>query len=729
MSTSNADDRASRAERALQGLGEAPRAVVPERYELHEEVGRGGMAIVYRARDRQLDRECAVKVVRDDVRVADDALRRFRREVGVTASLQHANVVTVYDAGESYLVMELVEGQSLAEALAERRMPVRELVGLVEKIARGVHAAHLQGIVHRDLKPSNVLLPHDGEPKVADFGVAHLSGNITELTRSGAVIGTPRYMAPEQVQAKGRPVTPRTDVYALGSILYEGLTGHTPHPGDTPMEVFAKIVGEEPARPRDLLPSVPGDLQTIALKALEKDPARRYATASALADDLARWLHGQPILAQPPSWLARTARAVAKRRILVAATVTGVAAVVAVLLVMLPVLGRSERTLELWRRITQVLRDAELDGRGGAVDRAHERLDRGVQLCREFLGRDDVADAHYFLGRLLRARGDAEASVLALDEALRQKPDLREANLERGLAFVQQYAALTAGARAELAGQPAGSDRATPPDALEGLHPRLKELRLKAIEDLAKPLGDSFYLRQVDATFGASELARMRWEWGEARRGLEAVLAEEPLYVEAHLSLAKLGMDLLDWDFALKHADAAIDKHAGLGEAHLIRGQAYFEKSETAGFTRFGVLARANARRDLDRAVELLDDRVVALTARGVVYWRLGDLRRALEDLDAAVQFEHPLRAIALNHRGVLHVTRKELPAAIEDFVAATQLSPFYAVAWANSAKAKALNGDVDGAIADARRAVEVAPEGASYRAEIASFLDFLERQ
>ncbi len=291
---------------------------VPARYEVRGRLGEGATSVVCRAWDRELKRPVAVKILRDTALLRDVARERFRREAQAAASLVHPNVVALYDAGEEgghlHLVMELVEGRPLQEILMERGRDGRKVVALVEKAARGVAAAHDKGIVHRDLKPGNILVTAAGEPKVSDFGLAQLDDADARLTRTGTPMGTPLYMAPEQVQGRGGDLSPRTDVYALGVILYEGLSGRLPHGGETPIEVYGKIVNEEPAPLRSLNPGVPRDLETIVAKAMEKDPAGRYATAGELANELRRFLDGEPVLARPLPAPARLWRKAVRHR-------------------------------------------------------------------------------------------------------------------------------------------------------------------------------------------------------------------------------------------------------------------------------------------------------------------------------------------------------------------------------------------------------------------------------
>ncbi len=293
------------------------------RYEIRGRLGEGTSAVVYRAWDRQLGRGVALKVLREAMGLTPVVRQRFQREARAAAAISHANVVTVFDAGEAdgraYLVMELVEGRPLNEILKESRRSEREIVELLEKVARGLADAHAKGVVHRDLKPANIIVTSGGEPKIGDFGLAHLLDAEGELTRTGAALGTPLYMSPEQVRGDSHAITPRTDVYALGSILYEALLGQPPHAGSSVQEIYERIVRIEPLAPRRVKADLSLDLQTILLKALDKDPARRYAGAAELADDLRRYLGGEPIQARPLPALVRLWRKTLQHRLVVVA--------------------------------------------------------------------------------------------------------------------------------------------------------------------------------------------------------------------------------------------------------------------------------------------------------------------------------------------------------------------------------------------------------------------------
>ena len=269
-------------------------------YELLEEIGRGGMGVVVRARDPRLDRPVALKIILAGAYSGKEAREGLLAEARVTARLTHPHIVQIHEVGEEngipFMALELVEGGTLAREVAGQPLAPRRAAELVEVIARAVAYAHSRGVVHRDLKPANVLLAADG-PKVADFGVAVVLDPETSA-RTGLLAGTPSYMAPEQARG-AKHIGPLADVYALGAILYECLTIRPPFKAATPLETLDLVRSRPPVPPADLQPGVPRDLNTICLKCLEKEPARRYASAEALADDLGRFLRGEPIVARP----------------------------------------------------------------------------------------------------------------------------------------------------------------------------------------------------------------------------------------------------------------------------------------------------------------------------------------------------------------------------------------------------------------------------------------------
>jgi serine/threonine-protein kinase len=297
-------------------------------YEVKGVLGRGGMGVVYKARHLRLNRTVALKMLLAGAYAGPPERARFHREAEAVAGLRHANIVQVYDVGEHedrpYFTMEFVEGGSLAEKLAGMPQPARQAGALAATLAEAVQVAHQGGIVHRDLKPANILLTADGTPKIADFGLARQFDGGPALTRSGARVGTPSYMAPEQAVGKAGAIGPAADIYALGALLYEMLTGRSPFRGETAAETELQVIYQEPVPPSRLNPRVPRDLETICLKCLHKDPQRRYGTAAALAEDLKRFQRGEPIAARRPGSLERFRKWVWRRPAVAALLVTTV---------------------------------------------------------------------------------------------------------------------------------------------------------------------------------------------------------------------------------------------------------------------------------------------------------------------------------------------------------------------------------------------------------------------
>ncbi|MFO0818348.1 MAG: WD40 repeat domain-containing serine/threonine protein kinase [Pirellulales bacterium] len=282
--------------------------VVPG-FEILGELGRGAMGVVYQARQVKLGRIVALKMI---LTSGPEQVRRFRAEAVTIARLQHPNIVQIYDVGENgrhpYLALELVEGGTLAQKIADVPQSPRDAARLVETLARAIHQAHRAGIVHRDLKPANVLLTRDQEPKITDFGLAKQLAADHAATASGMLLGTPQYMAPEQAKGQASRIGPAADIYALGVILYELLTGRPPLQASNLHQLLRDICEREPVTPRSVKQSVPIDLETVCMKCLRKCPTERYTTAAELADDLQRYLCDEPILARPISGLARTWR-------------------------------------------------------------------------------------------------------------------------------------------------------------------------------------------------------------------------------------------------------------------------------------------------------------------------------------------------------------------------------------------------------------------------------------
>jgi serine/threonine-protein kinase len=404
-------------------------------YEILEELARGGMGVVYRARQRSLNRPVALKVIRSSALASAEDARRFRNEAETVAVLDHPNIVPVYEVGEDdgrlYFSMKLVEGGSLAGQLGRFGADPKAAAGLLVALARAVHHAHQRGVLHRDLKPSNILLDGEGRPHVTDFGLAKRVATDSSLTHSGAVLGTPSYMAPEQASGQKAQITTATDVYGLGAVLYALLTGRPPFRSDDVLETLDDVKHREPEHPRRSNPAIDRDLQTISLKCLQKEPARRYATAEDLAQDLESWLAGKPIQARAIGRPARLWRWC--RRNPTVAALTGGLAVVLVL----GLVGAVVSYVLLWQakgRTETALDHAEAAYKAEVAERR-----RADQAYANEVRERKRAQAHLALGLKVLDDLYVDAAAQRLPRARELLPEDRKL-LQKALAFYEQYA-------------------------------------------------------------------------------------------------------------------------------------------------------------------------------------------------------------------------------------------------------------------------------------------------
>jgi serine/threonine-protein kinase len=416
-------------------------------YEVQAELGRGGMGIVYKARHLRLKRIVALKMLLAGIYATKDERQRFFREAEAVAALRHANIVQVYDMGEHdgrpYYTMELVEGGNLQAKVEGKPQPATWSASLTATLADAVHIAHQSGIIHRDLKPANILLQgkqsadyadstdkstlrlsdsvksvksaDDYFPKITDFGLARRLEGEKGLTLSGVLVGTPSYMAPEQARGQKSAIGPATDVYALGAILYELLTGRPPFCAETATATLRQVETDEPVPPGRLNPAVPRDLETICLKCLQKEPAHRYSSAAALADDLRRFERGEPIMARPPGALERAAKWTRRRpttAALLAASVLMLAGITAV---------------SVWYAGDRAQRRAEAKSRGrvadAALDQAEERLkDLRAKLDDAPQAWNLLSDIDHWQSMVEQARQDWQRAAAAVgDETLTEE--------------------------------------------------------------------------------------------------------------------------------------------------------------------------------------------------------------------------------------------------------------------------------------------------------------------
>lgn len=539
------------ADRLLRGLSEHEKersASAPSlpRYEIRDRLGDGATAVVYRAWDKELGRPVALKTLRELLGLDAEARERFRREARVAAGLSHPHVVTLFDAGEAgghaYLVMELIEGKPLAQILKEGSLDLRSLIRIMAQAARGVGAAHARGVIHRDLKPSNILITAEGEAKVVDFGLAQITSAAAELTRTGAPIGTPLYMCPEQAEGRNRGLTPAADVYSLGAILFEILTGRPPYTAEAASMLLVEIASPLPVPPRPLRPGAPRELEAVALRALEKNPARRYPDADAFAAELERHLRGEPVEAKAVGTVRQIHSVVRRHQRRVGIGVGAAAVFVIALVVALTITRQREEAVALLRESARISVDAALRLRRAGDAEGMRSFLPGIQAkYRQAVEKSPaIAEPDYLMGRMYRALMEDDKALQHQDRALGKDADFAPALYERvvlrsrkyGREYLQaymEYKWLAQTERPELPRQ--GISR----EEVEQRYPRLRELREGILADASRFSG-----RLPSSAWSAATgiLSYFQDEPEKAKAALERALAEDSQREEAWETLA-----------------------------------------------------------------------------------------------------------------------------------------------------------------------------------------------
>ncbi len=602
------------------------------RYEIVREIGRGGMGLVYEAMDPELGRKVAVKVLRDG------PTERLRREARAAAKLRHPNIVTMYEVGEGFIAMEYVAGPTLAEAMP--RLERTERLRVLEAVARAVGYAHTQGIIHRDIKPENVLIEPGGRVVLTDFGLARIPDQL-DLTRSGTVLGTPHYMAPEQVRGESRIVGPASDVWALGVLLHELLTDAKPFEGATIPVVYDQIVRVEP-------PPIAGEAGAIVAKALDKFPERRYLDATSMADDLARLNAGEPVRARSIGTFERRWRRVRRTPtpyalgagVVIAALVAGALAVHG--------LRQRREMIDSLREQARVSLDAALAlRRAGAMTRMRQFLapleaayGRAVERA------PDLAEVEYLMGRMHRALLDEERSLAFQDRALAKDPRFAPALYERGLLLSFRYAREIEAEGPSSAAPELGRQARASLDALLAISP--------------SPVG------RQETLLAHGLVAYLRGEHHEARARLEEAVKldaslEEGWEALAHSVWADRQPSLDDQERASRELEALrtaqIERDQGYVPAIEARGRLFWARGSSRRLRGLDPLqAYGAALDDFTRVIELDPRSPEGWTWRGLVnvyraIWRTEN--RADPAVECAAAEKDLSQAIALDRAHV----------------------------------------------------------------------------
>jgi tetratricopeptide (TPR) repeat protein/predicted Ser/Thr protein kinase len=644
-------------------------------YEVVAELGRGGMGVVYRARQCSLKRLVALKMILTGHYADPSARARFRTEAEAAARLQHPNIVQIHEVGDHggrpFLSLEYVEGGSLLGKVAGTAQPEREAARLVETLARAMHYTHQRGILHRDLKPANVLLTADGTPKITDFGLAKVVDADHGPTRSEALLGTPGYMAPEQAAGDTSKVGAPADVYALGAILYELLTGRAPFQGATPLGILEQVRTREPVPPRRWRPSVSGDLQTICLKCLEKESGKRYASALALADDLCRFLEGQPIRARPvPAW-QRLWRSARRRPAPVGWALASAA--LAGLLLSAGSYFRAAGQLEGHRAEAKYQQ---------FVRHRNEALVYGLLAPDEgglFLGAEAAANlktAETAARQALALAGVEAESAPALAPGF---PDSRKAEVAADCYALLLVLASVRGQQPRP-GEPGDEryldalrilDRARP----YGFQTRAYHGRRAQFLDL---LGERQEAREERARaavppegaldhFLAGEEQYRRGQWEQARNSFDRALGLQPAHFWAQFFLGVCHLKMRHWEAAKAALNACLAQQPDFVWAYLFRS-----------FANEKLQALPEAEADFQNALRLNpneDARYVLFLARGILHFNQGNLEPAAADFRAALALK-PGQYNAYLNLAQVHLARGHSEEAEEQVRAALRLGP-----------------------------------------------------
>ncbi|HEU5246780.1 MAG TPA: protein kinase [Candidatus Udaeobacter sp.] len=654
-------------------------------YELLEQIGRGGQGVVFRARQKSLNRIVALKVIGLGQWATKAHLKRFRLEAEAAARLEHPGIVPIHEVGERdgqcYFSMKFVEGGQLDEVVKQTPMSIRQAVELIAKVARTVHYAHEHGILHRDIKPGNILLDAKGEPHLTDFGLARLVETESTVTRTMEVLGTPSYMAPEQAVGNNAAISSVTDVYGLGAVLYQLLTGQPPFAGGTTYETIRLLCDTEPRNPQGLNPKIDRDLSTICLKCLEKDPKRRYSSALALAEDLERWLKHEPIRAHRTGVFTRSRKWVRRN--------PSIAVMAAMLLALAAPLG-----VMIWKTETEQFPGSNLAAPEQSIAvLPFSNLSKEPENAYFTDGVQDEILAD--LAKIADLKVISRTSVMQYKSGITR--NLREIGQQLGVAHVLEGSVQRAANRVRVTAQliDARTDRhlwaqtydrdladvfaiqsEIAKTIADQLQARLSPSEKTAIEQA--PTSDisafALYSRAKNLILKSANSSRAKTDLLQAIDLLNQAVARDPSFLQAYCELLNAHDTLYFYGFdhspaRLALADAAVEAASRLrpdaGETHIVRGQNLYH-----GYLDFdGALAELEmARRTLPNS-----PRVFELT--GYIKRRQGKLEEAVKNLERSFELD-PRNIYTLKQIADTYGALRRYPEAAATFDRALSIKP-----------------------------------------------------
>src|SRR5215467_12030826 len=663
-------------------------------YELLEEIGRGGQGVVYRARQKSLNRIVALKVIGLAHWATQAHVKRFRMEAEAAASLDDPRIVPIYEVGERdgacYYSMKFIEGGQLDKIIGNEPMPGRKAAELMAKLAHTLHCAHQNGVLHRDVKPGNILLDAKGEPHLTDFGLARLVETESTVTRTLEVLGTPSYMAPKQAAGNKAQLTSATDVYGLGAVFYQLLTGQPPFAGGTTYETVRMVLETQPRQPRLYNAKADRDLETICLKCLEKEPARRYATAEAVAEEIQRFLRHEPIQSRRSSRLERVWRW-CKRKPLVASLISALILVVAVAM-----------TGVLWE-LPRVQQDRVL------VRRANLSEQEKARLAAEQANHPAAYDA-YLRGRAFPGSWHQEGAIRLFQEAVKLDPNFVQAWAYLSIAQSYCYWLGTDPSPARLAAAKDALDRALAPDLPE-THLAVGYYRFHCSRDFTGALAEFRQAEMVlpsnaDIILAIAALQRRLGHWDEAIAAQRRAVGLDPRNFHASWNLVDTYMILRRFPEALAEADRVlawnptnVGARSQKADIFLATGNLQAAEPLLLANPQLGAIQRAVcslSKRRYAAAIEILSEALAAETdrdTRNIEKLLLGLCQQRAGDVAAA-------RA---TYQNAAQDFRRQLEKAAPDSFAAGQTHGFLGRAYAGL-------GEATFAIAEGQKAMAIHP-------------------